>query len=119
MTIFARILLISLFSMIATATHAVSFDCQKASSFVEKAICQSSKLSNLDDELALAYQAAQDVSKDTDSLKKQQLNWLKNKRNICQTNSCLEKAYKKRITSLSKLSAVDRDEGAELENANQ
>ncbi len=100
----ARILTISLLSVIATVASAASFDCDKAASFVEKAICQNPKLSALDDDLAVAYQTAQEASKNVDSLKKQQLNWLKNKRDVCQTNSCLEKVYKKRIVALGKLS---------------
>lgn len=107
----ARTLLLTVFSVVATTSQAVSFDCQKASSFVEKAICQNQTLSALDDELATAYQAAQDASKNQETLKKQQFSWLKNKRNVCQTNSCLEKAYEKRIAVLNKLSDSSAEAG--------
>jgi uncharacterized protein len=109
----ARTLLLTVFSVFATTSQAVSFDCQKANSFVENAICQNQTLSALDDELATVYQAAQDASKNQEVLKKQQLSWLKNKRNVCQTNSCLEKAYKKRIAALGKLSDGSTEAGDE------
>ena len=40
------------------ATHAASFDCKKAQSKMEKAICDNPKISKLDEELAENYQVA-------------------------------------------------------------
>lgn len=40
------------------ATHAASFDCKKAQSKMEKAICENPKISKLDEELAENYQSA-------------------------------------------------------------
>jgi uncharacterized protein len=40
------------------SAQAASFDCAKASSFVEKAICSDKQLSSMDDQLARLYKAA-------------------------------------------------------------
>jgi uncharacterized protein len=99
---FTRLFSLTLLSLFAMTAQAVSFDCQKASNFVEKAICQNPTLSALDDELATVFQQALDNSKNPDSLKKQEVTWLKTKRDTCQTTACVEKAYKNRIAALNK-----------------
>jgi uncharacterized protein len=98
---FIRVLgLITLGGYVGTS-QAAAFDCQKAVTLVEKAICQDNALSDLDEELGAVFKAAMDRSKDPQALKKQQLNWLQNNRNLCQTNACLEKSYRERIAVLS------------------
>lgn len=103
MTFLTRILTIALLSLSATGAYAVSFDCQQATSFVEKAICQNQTLSGLDDELDTLYVTLKEGSKKPEILKKQQLKWLAKIRNACQNDTCLEKAYQNRIATLSKM----------------
>lgn len=97
----ARVLSLTALVAFASTAQAVSYDCQKAKSFVEKEICKDPALSDLDDELGSLYQSAIDSSAApaANALKKQQLQWLK-QRDACQTNACVKKAYQKRIKAL-------------------
>jgi len=96
-----RILSLPMLAVSAITVQAASFNCQKAATFVEKAVCQNDSLSALDDELNTVFNDALNNSADPKGLKKQEITWLKAKRNRCQTNACLEKAYKERIVALS------------------
>jgi uncharacterized protein len=87
------------FSLCVTA-QAVSFDCGKATSTVEKLICGNDDLSKLDDNLSKTYQQAIEKSADKQKVTKDQRQWLKEVRNSCQDESCLGAAYQKRISGL-------------------
>ncbi len=87
--------------LFASWTHAAGFDCSKASTLVEKAICSDSELSKLDDLLTISYKEALRNISDTDKLKSEQRNWLSNTRNKCQDADCLKRAYNKRISDIS------------------
>lgn len=84
----------------AFRAYSASFDCSKASSFVENAICSNSELSALDDSLSSAYSKALKDADPGDEIKSSQRNWMKN-RNSCQDNACLKKAYSQRINELT------------------
>lgn len=43
---------------LTSISYAASFDCNKASTFIEKAICSESELSKLDDLLGKSYKKA-------------------------------------------------------------
>ncbi|MEI6705842.1 MAG: lysozyme inhibitor LprI family protein [Methylococcales bacterium] len=101
MFIFVRVVSLLLLVMCVSAAQAVSFDCQKAKTFIEKAICQNPDLSQLDDELGSLYQLALTDNKNPAVFKKQQLGWLK-QRDTCQTVDCVKKSYKQRIATLNK-----------------
>ena len=101
MFIFVRVVSLLLLVMCVSAAQAVSFDCQKAKTFIEKAICQNPDLSQLDDELGSLYQLALTDNKNPAVFKKQQLGWLK-QRDTCQTVECVKKSYKQRIATLNK-----------------
>lgn len=83
----------------SSAAHAASFDCTKASNFVEKAICTDSILGKLDDALSenykymLASNIGDGARKDLRATQKQ---WL-SERNKCTSNKCVTEAYRKRI----------------------
>ena len=94
-----RMLSLALLSLFVSTAQAVSFDCQKAKTFTEKAICQDQELSALDDELDSLYQTAEAKSKNPNALKKQEAKWM-NERDKCQTNVCVKKSYQKRIIDL-------------------
>ena len=79
---------------------AASFDCKKATSKVEKLICQSPELSKLDNNLARTYKSALVSATDKVWFKKDQMAWLKYTRNGCPTVVCLDEAYKARIAVL-------------------
>lgn len=81
---------------------AVSFDCRKAGTLVEKAICSTPLLGRLDDALAANYKGAlaTDIGAEARShLKRTQLVWLKS-RNACKTTACIEARYRERIDAL-------------------
>jgi uncharacterized protein len=78
-----------------------SFDCAKVKSGVEKTICASVVLTSLDEQLTRAYKAALSASGNSDTVKSQQKEWLRDIRNKCQDESCLKDAYQKRLTQLA------------------
>jgi ankyrin repeat protein/uncharacterized protein YecT (DUF1311 family) len=80
---------------------AVSFDCTKASSRVEKLICTDSDLSRLDDALAVEYRAIRRIGF-FDSQVKPQRAWVM-KRNACHNKACVQALYESRIAELNEL----------------
>ena len=85
--------------------HAVaqpSFDCTKATTLVENAICQDPELGALDGTLAEQYQAlwrATSGESARQALKKSQRAWLA-KRNQCKDRPCLVRVYRERLDAL-------------------
>jgi uncharacterized protein YecT (DUF1311 family) len=77
-----------------------SFNCQNASTRIEKMICSSDELAELDVQLSVAYKNAQLVNSDKELLKKQQDNWRKNNRDACSTEPCVKSAYRSRTAEL-------------------
>ena len=74
------------------STRAASFDCAKASTFVEKAICTDKQLSSLDDQLAGLYKAARAANVNAATVEADQKVWLSS-RDQCIDAACLKKAY--------------------------
>ena len=102
-----RIFLVSIFITllpIDVAVNAASFDCGKAVTQTEKAICADPTLSDLDLKLSGIYMYASQVSINStgsNEFKASQVSWLQ-KRNLCQANTkCLVNAYETRITELA------------------
>lgn len=91
---------IVLFFGLAGSASGASFPCQKAGTFVEKAVCDNKLLSALDDELDVAYSNALKVAVDAEGLRAQQRGWLSNVRNSCQNESCLRRVYMERLNAL-------------------
>ncbi|WP_414704721.1 lysozyme inhibitor LprI family protein, partial [Pseudomonas iridis] len=83
----------------SSLAQSASFDCSKASSDVEKKICNTPSLSKLDEQLSEVFKP----------LKKQRTfqvlesEWLENVRNTCESVECLEDAYNEQIGFLSPL----------------
>jgi uncharacterized protein len=90
-------ILITSLAWMVGPVHAASFDCSKASTLIENAICTNPELSRQDELLARAYQAA---LKQDPSVKADQIAWLK-ERNRCIDERCLIRAYDRRIAELS------------------
>ncbi len=89
-------LLVGLLSL--TQATAASFDCRKATSFVEKTICSEPLLSKLDEALASNYRRMleSDFGGTKQSLRAEQLRWLAT-RNSCSDAKCILEAYRKRV----------------------
>ena len=73
-----RFLLVSLvFTLGTTSTgHAASFDCSKASTETEIAICNDPELSALDELIAISYSVSRKISLDKNSLRNTQIKWI-------------------------------------------
>lgn len=83
---------------VSPLAHATSFDCKKASTYVEKTICSSPLLGKLDDALADNYRdmLASDLGDGGIDLKKEQRAWVA-QRNKCSSEKCLVDLYRKRV----------------------
>jgi uncharacterized protein len=84
---------------------AASFDCAKAKSKIERAICADAELSNLDEYLGRYFAGALETAKDAAScVKADQKAWVKRARDACGAKSgCLTQAYLERLSTLSGL----------------
>ena len=89
---FILVLVLTTFSLFGA-----SFDCVKAKSDVEKAICQDEELSKLDEELNKVYTSFYFLTKE---MKTDQREWLK-QRNQCQDTACIKEVYTARVNNLN------------------
>ena len=86
------------------AAIAASFDCAKAQSRVEKAICADREVSDLDEYLGRYYSAARATLRESAScLAADQKQWLGAVRNRCADAACLRKVYLERLGELHPL----------------
>jgi len=85
----------------ATFSIEPSFDCLKARTLVEKIICASPNLAQIDSQMANMYQTLRTKSVDSKKIRNEQREWLKNKRNICEESECLMTVYKDRVRLLA------------------
>jgi uncharacterized protein len=92
-----------IFAFACPFAWSAGFDCAKAASGVEKAICADPALSDLDDVLARYYQGARFVLRENaECLVPDQREWLR-KRDACGDSACLNTAYLERLGELSAL----------------
>ena len=89
------------FVALVSVSNAASFDCSKASTLVEKAICSESQLSDLDDSLMQSYKKAMANTNDAAAFKNDQRSWLINVRNKCPDSACLKRVYTERVAYLN------------------
>ncbi|MBK8457102.1 MAG: DUF1311 domain-containing protein [Phyllobacteriaceae bacterium] len=90
---------------LAIPAQAAGFDCAKAKSPTEKAICADKLLSELDGHLARYYTvAAEAVGDGAACLKADQRQWVKSVRDACGVKTaCLKSAYLKRLATFDGL----------------
>ncbi len=94
--------LLIVLSQAAALGHAASFDCAKAGTTVEKAICADKRLGRLDEVLAQNYRAmsAANIGAGAlNNLRSSQRSWLAT-RNQCADASCIGKQYQERIDAV-------------------
>ncbi len=94
-------------------TLAASFDCNKASTLVETAICSDAELSSLDDSLAALYKQALRQSSSASQIKARQRAWLKT-RNTCKSEGCVRDAYHQRLAELQATPAARPTQSAAI-----
>ena len=78
--------------LVPMASHSAGFDCGKASTKIEKLVCQDTEVSGLDSKMSGLYEQALAAS-ETSQLKKQQQRWLRDTRDQCSDTSCLLSVY--------------------------
>ncbi len=107
------LLLAGLLSSVGTPAVAASFDCQKASTSVERAICASPELSELDTTLGAHYSGAMAklAPDQRDALRSGQRAWLQT-RNACTAEpdklaACLQPLLSQRVVEVGKLTQPD------------
>ncbi len=90
-----KLLLTSLLFMPMFA-YSASFDCGKATTWVEKSICTNDELSKLDELMTVVYKNKLAESHDggVPFVKKEQRQWLQYHRNTCHSIGCLQREYK-------------------------
>jgi uncharacterized protein len=89
--------------LLSASVQATGFGCVKALTTVEKLICASQVLSELDSQLELEYARSREraISEDARKITSEQKDWLKNIRNKCADQSCLNSVYSSRIEALN------------------
>lgn len=98
--------LAALFCLAApTASWAASFDCAKAGTPTEKAICKDPVVSKLDEQVATAFKTAQTLWQAGNwatYIRTEQWEWLKDRNAICKADvACLKQDYERRLTFLT------------------
>lgn len=88
------------FFLVPVLLNAASFDCSKAGTSNEIAICSDSELSEMDELLADIYKKARNSTSNKDKLKKEQISWIKSIATCDGNVDCLTEAYAARINVL-------------------
>lgn len=83
----------------APAQTGPSFDCNQASSDVERMICDSGRLSELDRELSRLYGQVLSADDDETFWRNDQRQWIE-QRNDCQVEACMIYEYRQRLEEL-------------------
>jgi uncharacterized protein YecT (DUF1311 family) len=79
-----------------------SFDCRKASTAAERLICSNSELSQAEAQMAQTYKIALRKTIDKSALKREQIMWLRNSRDVCEDASTMLKVIQERTDQLSR-----------------
>ena len=98
----AYLLALALVSAFAAPAYSASFDCSKSAGRIEKLVCSNSKLSELDEALAILYKRVLAETPVPEDSREQQRNWIKGWRDSCKDAPCLEDAYANRIAELKR-----------------
>lgn len=86
----------------AKSSISPSFDCAKSSNNAERLICSTDSLAKADLQMVQAYKVALANTPDKNAMKREQINWLKNRRNTCIDEKTMLEAYQERIQQLSR-----------------
>lgn len=90
----------SLLNGVPQVASAASFDCTKASTHVERMICEDPESSELDSAYGVVFAELVGGSSDKEAVRREARSWLKEVRNRCQDTRCLRDAYTDRIAYL-------------------
>ncbi len=95
-----RMALAVLLSVSVAPAHGASFDCKKAASAMEKAICGDPELSRLDEALVSAYKAALKDKAHAAFIRQTQRGWLSGTQGCADSVACMKERYRLRIATL-------------------
>lgn len=95
------------FTFVTFASHAASFDCNKAASASEKLICGDLRASELDELMGRAYKRALSKALSPNDVKQSQKNWLK-QRDKCTDVSCIKSEYEQQLNKLREIPYVSQ-----------
>ncbi|MFH0784673.1 MAG: lysozyme inhibitor LprI family protein [Pseudomonadota bacterium] len=85
-------------------SYGASFDCEKATTKVEKIICDNAELSKLDEELNRIYKEALKKSFESEELEKRQKSWLEYWQTQCGTiEDCVRHQWEQQIARLNRV----------------
>ncbi|MGE8147130.1 lysozyme inhibitor LprI family protein [Pseudomonas frederiksbergensis] len=87
---------------VCSYAHSASFDCNKASTEVERKICGTPSLSALDEQLSAVFKPLKNIL----TFQIIERDWLETQRNTCESTECLEDAYDQQIRFLTPLPEV-------------
>jgi uncharacterized protein len=98
--------MIFLLAISSQSVQAASFDCSKATHQEEKTVCNTPKLSQLDDQMAILYFEARKKTTDLNAFERSRTNWILQKRTCESDVVCLERSYLQRIAVLEQISPM-------------
>lgn len=113
----SKIASVILLCLLPMYLYAASFDCSRAKLTTEKAICNDSNLSGLDESVASAYKSALRSTSDVPSLKASQVAWIVQTRSCDAAqdiNECLVEKYSGRLAELRSLSQIKSADPVEV-----
>jgi uncharacterized protein len=116
-TLHEKIRLVILAISASIHVNAASFDCEKASTKVEKLVCIDSILSKQDERLNKLYMSVLRKIDDKESFKSAQRRWLSVVRNKCENAMCLMQVYDERIAQLNSLDMIMPSGGGAVNNS--
>lgn len=92
--------LLTLIFLLNTMVFGASFDCEKASSNVEKMICEKPQLYSLNEKLVSAFNELTKQNLSKEKLQKEYASWMQ-ERDACMQDTCLLAFYRERINLLN------------------
>jgi uncharacterized protein len=101
-----RTLLLASSFLPCLGAHAAGFDCKgKGLKEVERTICSTPRLSSFDDQLSSLFTSLMRLSEEQarNTLRKEQREWLRDSRDRCSAEECLDRVYVLRIAELTAL----------------
>lgn len=97
--------LIAVYLLLPSFSWAASFDCNRATTLVEKLVCADPGLSQTDEKFSKTYNEILQSLRDSIDLKQDQIKWLREVRNKCADIPCLNKVYRDRLAVLEQVSS--------------
>lgn len=87
--------------LLSGSTNAMAVtDCSQAHTSVDKLLCSSTELGQIDDQMARAFRDAFFRGRNKEALLEEQHYWIKNVRDLCNDAACLRRAYQQRTETL-------------------